>query len=249
MGNNGLVVTLITFSIISCIVIIVGVVTPGWYGLKIKDGSNNNVKVYSSPFYILYCGSAKCSSDLSKDEVQMVVDIMGYKIFKTGEATLTLIGIFIGCVLTVIFGVFQLSRKYRNGLTGFAVSGLVLTLCGWIFAAILTMEYIDYHHDYDWTRNKSGEDNTIPYSLIIMAVGLVLEGISIILTIIALMNIARKPLVESRYIREPVVRRLDVNDKALVGGYPSHYNPVVVTAPPRQPMIRSLQQQNMYYSY
>ena len=111
------------------------------------------------------------------------------------------------------------------------------------------MEYIDYHHDYDWTRNKSGEDNTIPYSLIIMAVGLVLEGISIILTIIALMNIARKPLVESRYIREPVVRRLDVNDKALVGGYPSHYNPVVVTAPPRQPMVRSLQQQNMYYSY
>lgn len=54
----------------------------------------------------------------------------GYKIFKTGEATLTLIGIFIGCVLTVIFGVFQLSRKYRNTLTGFAVSGLVLTLCG-----------------------------------------------------------------------------------------------------------------------
>ena len=45
MGNNGLVVTLITFSIISCIVIIVGVATPGWYGLKIKDGSNNNVKV------------------------------------------------------------------------------------------------------------------------------------------------------------------------------------------------------------
>ena len=111
------------------------------------------------------------------------------------------------------------------------------------------MEYIDYHHDYDWRRNKFGEDNTIPYSLIIMAVGLFLEGISIILTSIALMNIARKPLVESRYIRDPVVRGLDVHDKALVGGYPSYYNPVVITAPPRQLMGRSLQQSNMYYSY
>ena len=101
------------------------------------------------------------------------------------------------------------------------------------------MEYIDYHHDYDWRCNTFGEDNTIPYSLIIMAVGLFLEGISIILTSIALMNIARKPLVESRYIRDPVVRGLDVHDKALVG----------VTAPPRQLMGRSLQQPNMYYSY
>lgn len=45
MGNNRLIVTLITFSIISCIVIIVGVATPGWYGLKLKDGSNKDVKV------------------------------------------------------------------------------------------------------------------------------------------------------------------------------------------------------------
>jgi hypothetical protein len=30
---------------ISCIVIIVGVATPGWYGLKLKDGSNKNAKV------------------------------------------------------------------------------------------------------------------------------------------------------------------------------------------------------------
>lgn len=111
------------------------------------------------------------------------------------------------------------------------------------------MEYIDYHHDYDWRGTKAGEDNTIPYSLIIMAVGLFLEGITIILTIIALMHIARKPLVESRYIRDPVVRGLDVHDKALIGGYPQ-YNPVVVTAPPRQLMGgRSLQQPNMYYSY
>jgi len=114
----------------------------------------------------------------------------------------------------------------------------------------LATEYIDYHHDYDWRLNKSGEDNTIPYSLAIMAVGLLLEWISIILTIIVLMNMVRKPLVESRYIREPVVRGLDVNDKALVGGYPQYYNPVVVTAPPRQLMGRStLHQPNMYYSH
>jgi len=111
------------------------------------------------------------------------------------------------------------------------------------------MEYIDYHHDYDWRRNKSREDNTIPYSLVIMAVGLLLKGISIIMTIIVLMNMVRKHLVESRYIRDPVVRGLDVHDNALVGGYPQYYNPLVVTAPPRQLVGRSLQQPNMYYSY
>jgi hypothetical protein len=111
----------------------------------------------------------------------------------------------------------------------------------------MTTEYLDYHHDYDWKHNKSGEDNTFPYSLAIMAVGLLLGWISIILTIIALMNMVGRPWVESRYIHEPVIRELDVNDKALVGGYPQYSNQVVVTAPPRQLIGRSLQQPHMYY--
>ena len=116
-----------------------------------------------------------------------------------------------------------------------------------IFGAIMTTEYLDYHQDYDWRYNESGEGNTFPYSLAIMAVGLLLGWISIILTIIALMNMVRRPLVESRYIREPVVRGLDVNDKALIGGYPQYSNQVVVAAPPRQLIGRNLQQPHMYY--
>ena len=115
-----------------------------------------------------------------------------------GEATLCFICIIIGGILALVFG--SSIRKTQGGTIGSStclmVTGLVFSIIGWIFGAILAVEFIIVHEGLEEKQDLIDTavsavspvsdvqiDFEVPYSLIIMCIGLFIEFFAVIVHI------------------------------------------------------------------
>ena len=202
---------LVGLTIIGCGLILLALVTPGWVGIDIKAPTEDEyVDMSMNPFYARVCEGLEfyegCEivfianvifngNDTYSKYMDMSVD--RYK-ERMAEAILCFICIIIGGILALVFG--SSIRKTQGGTRGSStslmVTGLVFSIIGWIFGAILAVEFIIVHVRFEEKKplidaevsavspvSDVQIDFEVPYSLIIMCIGLFIEFFAVIVHI------------------------------------------------------------------
>ncbi|CAG2202854.1 unnamed protein product [Mytilus edulis] len=195
MGGAGL----IGISIVAGVLLLVGLVTPGWFGIDVKSGEND-VSINMNIFYSRVCvqESAIDTCLTMSNAAAMERATKSDDSFRFTEYLVEAIGALIGCgcgtILAIIYGLSLVREQdsIRPRSSNLAVTGLVLSIIGGICGGILVIEFIIIHTKMDTVTDTYGEqlessnvgfEKSFPYSLVIMSFGLFFELIAVIVHI------------------------------------------------------------------
>lgn len=190
---------LVGISILAGVLLLVGLVTPGWLGLDIKSGEND-VSINMNIFYSRVCVQESdidaCMTMSNAAAMERTSSSVGS--FRFTEYLVEAVGALIGCgcgtILAIIYGlsVVREQDSVRPRSSNLAVTGLVLSIIGGICGGILVIEFIIVHTNLDSVTDTFGEqlessnvgfEKSFPYSLVIMSFGLFFELIAVIVHI------------------------------------------------------------------
>lgn len=178
--------------------------TPGWFGLDVKADSGNDITMSMSIFYARVCihGAVDICTTQSITEAgaqhNAATRVSERWTELTVEAVGCLIGVIIGGIMTLIFASYVGNRQQTAPTNGVGITALIFKIIGDICGGVLAIEFIIAHANFDMVADQvdltSLVVKSVPYSLIVMSLGLFLELITIVIHIVTLQKYNRHPL-------------------------------------------------------